>query len=335
MMKYSLKYIGLLLTLLFSFACEKEELPVEAYHRGDVTIGTIDMGSDYKYQIFYNIDRNRIVSKSLKTTWDLAFKTGASAFHIKLNSSKAMQVVNTRSLNFETVTAIPDSGWKWDVASENVDSLGIGSWLSENNVSGTSKREVYVLDLGYNSNGMHLGHKKLQLLTVDYVEYTFQYANLDGSEGYEFKIEKDSDYNFVYFSFDNGGKEVLVAPRKTEWNFVFTQYTHTFAEDGVKSMYLVTGMLQNKFTIQSKKDTVRGFDKLTYDDAVTLELDSASDVIGYDWKEYNYDNETYKIFSNINYVIKNREGFYYKLHFIDFYNQTGEKGTPTFEYKKI
>ena len=38
---------------------------------------------------------------------------------------------------------------------------------------------------------------------------------------------------------------------------------------------------------------------------------------------------------DMNYVIRDRDGFFYKLRFIDFNNDMGEKGYPKFEYVRL
>jgi len=37
----------------------------------------------------------------------------------------------------------------------------------------------------------------------------------------------------------------------------------------------------------------------------------------------------------MNYVIRDRDGFFYKLRFIDFSNDMGEKGYPKFEFVRL
>ena len=54
-----------------------------------------------------------------------------------------------------------------------------------------------------------------------------------------------------------------------------------------------------------------------------------------DWKEYDFDNEHYTVLPDKIYVLKTSIGYYYKLRFIDFYNSTGEKGYPTFEFLRL
>ena len=53
-------------------------------------------------------------------------------------------------------------------------------------------------------------------------------------------------------------------------------------------------------------------------DTIDLELTNRADVIGYDWKYYNFDAGLYTIVPGLAYVIKDRDGFYYKLRFSIF-----------------
>ena len=74
---------------------------------------------------------------------------------------------------------------------------------------------------------------------------------------------------------------------------------------------------------------------LNSDDITSLEFTTRSDVIGYDWKYYNFDDAVYTIVPEMNYVIRDRDGFYYKLRFVDFYNDQGVKGYPKFEFARL
>ena len=60
-----------------------------------------------------------------------------------------------------------------------------------------------------------------------------------------------------------------------------------------------------------------------------------NDMVGYIWKEYDLNAGEYTVFSNINYIIQDKNDKYYKLHFIDFYNNLGEKGYPKFEIQEL
>lgn len=324
-MKLSIRLLGLILLLI---GCEQEEIPIVAHEVGDLTTAAIDLGINYKYQVFYDISTNTEVSKNIKTIWDLGFECSAEGYHIKLNSSKAMQLYSTGETSFSSVTKIPEKGWSWDKPSGSVDSTAMGDWKN-------LKDEVYILDLGYSVEGTHLGYKKLMVISLKSEVYTIKYADLKESTSSTFLIQKDALYNFVFFSFDNGGEIVSVEPPKTDWDLQFTQYSHIFYDDTEPIFYLVTGVLHNIYSTFSYRDTIVGFDDFTYDNAQHSNYSSSANTVGYKWKKYNYDTGSYSIFSEYNYVLKTQKKEYYKIHFVDFYNSAGQKGTPTFEFQKL
>ena len=98
---------------------------------------------------------------------------------------------------------------------------------------------------------------------------------------------------------------------------------------------MVTGVLHNFYATRTYRDTVIGFEYFNFDDALNLPYQEDVNTIGYNWKEYNYTSGQYILKPEINYVIKTQNDIYYKIHFIDFYNNLGEKGTPVFEFQKL
>ena len=83
------------------------------------------------------------------------------------------------------------------------------------------------------------------------------------------------------------------------------------------------------------KDTLNDFSTITFDMARQMIYSSNLDAIGYDWKYYNFEAGSYTVTPGITYVIRNRTGFYYKLRFIGFYNDVGQKGYPSIEYQQL
>jgi hypothetical protein len=156
-------------------------------------------------------------------------------------------------------------------------------------------------------------------------------------------VKKDNNYSFVYFSFDNGGQVKNIAPRKDLWDLEFTMYTHIFSEtpDNIQQPdtlipYLVTGVLQNPDGVAVGELFNRPFADITLDEAMNQILEEdAIDVIGYDWKYFNFDAVTYDVIPNRAYIIRDTEGYLYKLQFIDFYSITGEKGFPKFQFQRL
>lgn len=331
------------ITLLMS-SCLKEEDPVTPPDlQGDVQTAQIPMGAQYEKQYYFDLSKNQIVSSNLKTDWDLAFECGVDGYRIVLNSSKLMFAWNTGSKVFEDITRETGAFWKWDVASGNLDSTGIGAWGEYANGKVVSEKNVYVIDRGKYFNTTRIGYKKIVFESLENNSFTIRYANLDGSEEDTLLLEKNEDYAFVYFSFENGGEQVTIAPEKTAWDLVFTQYTHIFSETpenipqpDTLIPYIVTGVLLNNYEVIAEKEFTKPFANITFDDAVSRQFtDQSNDIIGYLWKYFNFEEITYTVFPEKIYIIRDTEGYLYKLHFIDFYSNTGERGFPKFEFQRL
>ena len=98
-------------------------------------------------------------------------------------------------------------------------------------------------------------------------------------------------------------------------------------------------ILSNRFHVGVVEDTLKNFEDITRDDVLGLEFDTSLDVIGYDWKVAVGDPTsggiTYVTRTDLNYIIRDYHGFFYKLRFVSFYNDAGQKGYPTFEYQRL
>lgn len=99
--------------------------------------------------------------------------------------------------------------------------------------------------------------------------------------------------------------------------------------------YSVTGILINRQSVGVSKDTAHHFEKVTRNDAETLTYGNVRDIIGYDWKYFDLENNKYYVNGKRAYVLKSEEGFYYLIRFTDFYDDKGVKGTVTYEVKAL
>ncbi|MES2591856.1 MAG: HmuY family protein [Bacteroidota bacterium] len=318
--------VVLFFVLLFLSSCKKEELPVTAHDPGNVITSTVNMEASYKWQFYFDLKTNTVVGQNLKTSWDLGFETSAGGFHVVLNGSKAMFVRNTMNTDFLAIT--DTNGFiqnkKWDESSGNMDSTAIGDWRNTNN--------VYIVDRGYSESGVHQGFRKIQFQNVNALEYEVRFAELNGQGDSTLTILKDSTYNLAFLSF-SGNNVLMVEPPKVLWDLTFTQYTHVFYEETGITPYLVTGCLLNRYLTKAVMDSSIAFSQMTLSSAIDYILIDEINTIGYNWKVFV--NGTYVTFSKMNYVIKDAEGYYYKFHFIDFYNNLGVKGNPKWEYQQL
>jgi hypothetical protein len=314
-----------MLILFLLSSCEKAELPVPAHDPGDVITSSVKMESDYRYQLYFDIETNSLVKQNHKTDWDLGFETSATGYNVILNTSKLMFAANTQQSNFANIVDTAGLTFKWDGAAGTMDSTAIGNWISS--------QKIYVIDRGYNEVGAHQGFKKIIFQSVNTVEYQVRFANLDGTSDVTMSIPKDSNYNFTFLSLN--GNLASVQPPKENWDLAFTQYTNIFYDETPITPYLVAGCLSNRNNVEVAQVFNKDFNNITIADVNNYPFSTNINTIGYSWKEYDFNTSTYIIYYTKNYIIKSTEGKYYKLHFIDFYDNLGIKGTPTFEFQEL
>lgn len=314
-------------TALFFCSCHKDEIPVQPHDPGAVITQAVNMGSDYKWQIYFDLGTNTVVGQNPKTAWDLGFETSADGYHVVVNGAKNMLVYNTHQTDFTAVTDTNgfEHNKRWDEASGNLDSTAIGDWR------GTQK--VYIINRGYTETGVHQGFRKIQFQSVNSTTFTVRFANLNGTNDVTMTIPKDSTYNLSFLSFNGTGSVVMIEPPKKDWDLVFTQYTHIFYNETPVMPYLVTGCLMNRYKTKALMDAGVNFSQIDYTYAAGKILSPAINTIGYSWKDF-----TGSIFitrPERNYIIQDANGIYYKLHFIDFYNASGVKGNPKWEFQQL
>ena len=317
----SLKYLGAIVLLLCS--CQKDEIPIQPLPKGDAEIYQVELGDNYENQVYFGLLDNAVISTNKKTDWDLAFESSSTGWRIILNSSK-LERIHRSEIPFEETVQIPGENWLYDDITGNLDSTAVGNWKTDN--------YVYILDRGFDSNGVQQGYKKFEMQEVDEFSYKLRIADLNSANEEIIEVIKNPESTFTQFSFDSN-QTVLVEPAQDSWDMLFTQYTEIFEQGALP--YLVTGVLINREGYEvAETDSVKFSDiDLTY--ANQLEYSQAIDIIGYDWKEYNFDTGIYEIYSDQNFVIKHPTGRIYKLHFVDFYNDIGEKGAPQFEFEEL
>lgn len=313
------------MTFVF-MSCEKKELPAPKYDRGDVQTMQIAMTNTYKNQIWVSLGENKIVSTNFKTDWDLAFETSTTGYHVLMNTGLSSRVYKTNQVLLQNVTDTIGLGINGTVDSPtgNLDSTAIGDWQTNIN--------VYIVERGYTETGQHLGYYKIKFISVNSSQFTFEYGNIFGAQTFTGTVIKNSDCNFSMYSF-NTNQQVTIEPLKTNYDLCFTQFTHVFTNP--LHYYLVSGALINpsKTRVAIIKD--KPFTEISINDTLEHVFSTYKNSIGYDWKTFDLNTNVYTVNSSLCYIIHDSKGFYYKLHFIDFYNSSGIKGYPTFEFKKL
>jgi len=320
------KFIISAFLVLFLSACLKEETPVPAPEPGDTETVQIEIGYPYTNQVYYDCGTNTIVKSNTKYEWDISFDCTPSGFHVLLNTAKGVFVSNQGNVPFSSVTSTSGVIWLWDVPSGNIDSTAFGNWQNTNN--------VYIVDRQYDAAGGHLGYKKIQLQTVNNQAYTFKYANLDGTNEVIYTLNKDATLNYLHFNFDNGGETKTLEPNKDDWDLLFTNHYHKFSN--LPLPFVLTQVLSNTHNgVLVAEDNDNNFFNITLQDTANYNFTNLWDEIGYDWKIRNSQDNSFTIDANKSFIVKTTEDLFYKIRFIDFYNNIGVKGYPKFEIQKL
>lgn len=332
-----MRKINLIIFVLALFSltsCFKEDKLVP-YKPLDGITNTAETKSDYSMVAYYDLETNSFVGSNHREVWDLAFdNTLTGNWNVELNGGKKMRVLKLNTENIQENTVAPAANADW--LHDDFDATVFSAW---NILSANSERNnVYLVDLGSNLQGLPIGYKKVRILPSALNEYKFETANLDGSEYKVHSCTKDPDYNFNFFSFNNGGTWLKVEPPRATFDIVFRQYTD-------KSYYLnmidfewysVNGSLMNhsgnmEATIDSSG---KSFEAVLLQDVGNYAFNSKLNAISYAWKAFNFSTQTYSVKDWI-FIIKDRKGEYYKLQFLSFVNAGGEKGYPTFQMARL
>jgi len=324
----------ILIASLLLTSCFKEDNPLPEF---PMQTTTIPLGKYYKDQIFFNLAGNKQVKTVDKNTYDLGFQCGDSSWHIRLNTAAFMMAGNSGKTAFEQVTDTTGLDWRFDKSNGNIDSTAIGSWITINGNDTSYTNDVYVINRGYDHLGKVRGLQKMKFLHVDSTSYQIQYCDMNGDNLSSFTVQKKPSSEYSWFSFDDGGTAIDVEPLPSTWDLLFTQYTTLlYTNDGLPYPYLVTGVLSNYGKVEATMDSTMTYDNIDLNYARSKKYSFARDFIGYDWKavqgDVNSGNVYYDIVEGRTYLIKTQEGVYFKLRFINFYSETGEKGYPTFQY---
>ena len=324
-----MRSIQLIVLIPLSFllsGCLKEELPVPARPRGDALTMQTCMGPGYQDQVWIDLGTGTVVSTNPKTAWDLAIESDANGWRMLLNGSRMMTAWNIGPVSMAQPadTAGMGVGRRIDAPSGNPDSTAFGN--------GWGSGDVYIVDLGYNALGQQLGLLKLRMNTVTASQVQFTTAALDGSALQDHVVAKDASRTYTYFSFASGST-VTIEPPKGEWDMVLTQYTHQFYTPFLP--YIVAGILTDPSQVRVARIPSASYNEVTLADTLLHPFRQERNTIGYDWKDYSFDLSVYEVFPQIVYIVENRAGFRYKLHFLDFYSSQGVVGCPTFEFEEL
>lgn len=330
---------GILLFMsLMLVSCFEEDQRVAPYVPPDSVESVFIQNSIYTNQIYFDFSSGSIVAENENTEWVLGFECTESGFHIRINSSDLWGVSHTGSADMNADYS--DSGeysWLSDKSDGNPDSTAVGAWVRFDGEEAVYTNEVMLLGqydgINYNAS------RKVQFIHVDEQSYTFLVDDLELTHPDTVKINKNERFNYVYYAIKDHEVKLL-EPDKDSWDLLFTQYfTILFTDDGIPAPYYVRGALLNPNLVQSALDTITHFLDISTSNVQAYAFSSAQDVIGHDWKSVEVSESTnsaeYKVRPGYTYIVRDTERKLYKFRFKSFFNESGQKGYPSFEFSKL
>lgn len=310
----------------FLVGCTTQELPVAAPLPGTEQTAVVDIGTDYRFQAFFSLEKGLETGRVEKVAWDLAFESGENAFRIWLNTSKMMRAAFFEAATFASKrdTLGFASRARLDASSGHLDSTAIGDWRG--------KEGVYLIDRGFDPVGGHLGFAKVRFRSVGLGNFVWEMASLGDTAATVVNTSANFASSRLFVSLNNG-QTILAAPPAADWDLYFGQYTHLFPNEVPPLPYLVVGVLLNPINTFATYRGEDGFEQANVQSELNVLLQSKIDIIGYDWKTFTGNN----FVTNTRrwYLIRTASGQLYKLRFIDFYGPQGNKGAITFKYQRL
>jgi hypothetical protein len=321
-------------SLLALGGCIPEESPIAPYDRGPVRSETFALGQNYSTQIYFDLATGSVIFTNPITSWDLGFRSDPGGYQILLNSGVVAGAFDVGAVPFESVTSSGGAQWRNDRPGGEWDSTAIGAWWQGDGDAVSSRGHVYLIDRGYDTLGRRRGYAKLMVLGADAHGFRIRFAKLDGTDDHTATIERDTARNVTGFSFEQGGAPVAIEPPKGSWDIVFTRYTHVFYDPGY-TPYGVTGVLLNRSLTTAAIDSIDDFDAITAADTSRLLFTPALNTIGYEWKTYDLATGNYTVNTRRIFIVRRRNGFTFRLRFVEFYNDHGERGYPRMEWRVL
>lgn len=312
---------------------------------------------------------NQIINK--RTDWDLGFYSG-DGFRVVLNGSIAMTVAKIP--NATDIKAVKEADVAALKGIAMVGTFDPGNLKYVDNPNGNfltqtsgiepvkendADNPVYLLHLGrdvpaennigpgsVNLSGAPRGWKKIQILRA-LNGYKIRYADVADTNYKEYLITKDTDYNFTFFSF-NTGTSVKIQPKKKNWDLGFTTFTNEVVDPstGVSAGsyffadFVVTNTLNGvgayQVTPAGNLDQAYNSFKLSDVDETKLIFNDQR-ALGDKWRTTTgtQDNPLPHVYANRFFVLKDTEGFYFKLRFNTMKDKNGHRGSSNFEFEPL
>lgn len=359
-MKKILFYLLIGVSFIFQSCINDNEDPVAVAKTDGSVVSPSVGGPTQPNQVWFDLGTDTEVLTK-RTDWDLAFYSGSN-FKVILNSSIMMAAGKIdNATNIDLVTESQVSTLKDQVQVANFNPANImyiddvkgnfpsGVTAIEEIKANDSDNAVYLINMGkevfegsvaagsVNTGTVSRGWMKVQIVRAG-EGYKVKYAELNATTHKELNVVKNSAYNFNYVSLKNN-KEVFIQPEKKKWDIGFSVFTNSIDGAGsyVYADFVTINNVGGAGAYEVKANGTTGAE--AYTNFKVSDIDQSKfiyndqRVIGSNWREVGPSG--YQVKGDVFYVIKDPEGYYFKLRFTRLTSANNERGYPQFEYKPL
>ncbi len=281
----------------------KEEA-VEPFFRGNVNSVELSSGALKNDILFYDLEKAELIATARPIDFDVTAFDGKLMINmfryitVAESPKELVELTDTSGLQFSSMQKAEDQ-WRLQPDTD------------------------YILYMGKDDAGQEQGHCKLRY-SYDGQVYKIEYAPLNSTKLIAVNLNEGEVFSILF-------EESTQLPSPADYDIVMGKYLHYFDVEQIE--YEVFGALCPSASV---KELNGSFANLTAESADSLDWSvSYTDEIGYDWKFYSLDKGAYEIVSNQNFLIKNRNAFYFKFRFTNFYDGIGQSGHPSFEFQLL
>lgn len=291
-----------------------------------IIVDTVSVGAAYANQKWYSLKNDEQGAQS-KDNWDIAFEISGYTGSILGNVQKTNFAVYKAPYKIADYATIDTTGIRnWPMVYNSDTTWSVGAFNYGANASnpmdlgwGVYNTTTHIItgDSTYVVKLSPTSYKKLKLIDLNGGVYSFEYANIDGTNSQSKTITKSSftGKNFIYFDMTSNAN-VDREPASANWDLTFVKYM-SYAP----TIYAVTGILSNKGVTVAQANNVTA--PATYTTYSAHTFTTTMNAIGHDWKSINMTTFLWDIPADTVYFVKAKDGDIWKLRFKAFGGSSG------------
>ncbi|TVP50845.1 MAG: hypothetical protein EA341_06610 [Mongoliibacter sp.] len=341
--------LALLAAGTFTACAEDNDPVVEIPPVEDAFMEINGGGSTFPNMAFVKLSNEKQTTVT-RESWDLAFSNN-SEFKVLINGTTGAMAYETEMTSFEEL----ETGYIENLKTSGTLVLDFNNMNSilyvddpknpiQNGTalgtigSSESEARVFVYQRG-NSGVEDRDWHKIKVFRSG-ERYVLQFAPVSSNEITTVEIAKTQDFNFVYYSLDQGSVEV--EPKKENWDFVWTAGTSSTpfpqATNGTLGYFfqdLVYHNIYGGVEASMVLETDIAYDNFDEADLTSISFNSNDRlVIGSSWRAGGGPNSSPSTREDRYYLIKDTQMNVYKLRFLSL-TSGGERGRPSLEYALV